>query len=376
MSPGGSGVGRVAAVVLVVAGLAAGVALRADVGRRLEVASVPPVDLATARPAAELWPQAVVSIPDNLPDGRPAWPAGRVDEDRYLMVPSDPSLPYHLPVVLDTRTGDVRELFSDPPGSRERTWVWASVGERSIVAVTAVAGDGQQSTKEVWTAPRAGGPAQRRAVFDTQDVTAYEVGGTVYASLRRFPPPETGPAATIVRILDGGRTQKVVDGFRMRSWSPWAGPETTRGLQTGEELRRSTAPAAAPTFVNVATGERRTPRTPAGVTLIACGVETCVGESREGVVSYRFDGSRQRRVTGLGPGDPYVEVVFDRSGRFAAVRVSDVQHPGGDARSFVWDLTRNTVGALGTNSQLMMQGLVPLGVTGDRESLLDVARIR
>ena len=362
---------RVAAVVLVVAGLVAAGGLRLRVDQRPDAAAVAPVDLATARPATEVWPQAVVTVP-GLVDGRPAWPVGRVDDDRYLMVPGDGSLPYQPPVVLTAGTSAVYDLFTDALGNRVRTLAWASVGERSIVAVTSVDAGTYHAT-EVWTAPRAGGPAVKRALFEHSDrtlvVTAYEVGDTVFASVSRSPSPESAPATRIVRISDAGIMQTVVDGFRMRSWSPWATADP-------EQIPRPGEPDPPPVeLFNVVTGERRTPRTPAGVTPVARGVEYCIGDAGDSVVAYRLDGSRQRRVTGLGPGQLRSAVTFDRSGRFAAVRVTDIRAGQGDGRSFLWDLQKNTVGVL-ENRQLMTHGLVTLGPTDGRGSLLDVARIR
>lgn len=211
---GRTAVTRVAVVVLVVAGLVVAGGLRLRDDRRPDAATPAPVDLATARPAVEVWPQAVVTVPGTV-DGRPVWPVGRVDDDLYLVVPGDRSRPYQLPVVLTAGTGAVYDLFTDPPGDRFRTLAWASVGERSIVAVTSV-DTGTYHATEVWTAPRYGGPAVQRALFQHSDrtlvVTAYEVGDTVFASVSRAPSPESAPATRIVRISDTGVMKTVVDG--------------------------------------------------------------------------------------------------------------------------------------------------------------------
>ena len=359
----------VAAVVVVVAGLVVAGGLRLRDDRRPDAATSAPVDLTAARPAAEVWPQAVVPVPGTV-DGRPVWPVGRVDDDLYLVVPGDGSRPYQLPVVLTAGTGAVYDLFNDPPGDRVRTLAWASVGERSIVAVTSV-DNGTYHATEVWTAPRTGGPAVKRALFEHSDrtlvVTAYEVDDTVFASVSRSPSPESAPATRIVSISDTGTLRTVVDGFRMRSWSPWATADPERILPPGE-------PDPPPVeLFNVVTGERRTPRAPAGVTPVACGVGYCIGDAGGSVVAYRLDGSQQRRVTGLGPGQLRSDVTFDRSGRFAAVRVTDVRDGQGARRSFLWDLQTNTIGVV---ENPMTQGLIPLGTTDGRRSLLDVARIR
>jgi hypothetical protein len=71
------------------------------------------VDLATARPAEEVWPEAVVRLPQILPDGRIFFPRARLDEHRNVGRTNRGNA-YQPPVIYDAATREVTELFAAP----------------------------------------------------------------------------------------------------------------------------------------------------------------------------------------------------------------------------------------------------------------------
>ena len=365
----------VTTVAVVVAGLVAGLvavaALRVDVEKRLEVASFAPIDLRAVRHVTEVWPEAVTDAVSDLPDGRVGFSVGRLDDHRYVIVPTNAGPPRHHPVVYDTSTREVQELFDNPPDSFSRTWDQVVVTRDTIVIVLR---DLDWVVGEVWTAPRAGGQAQRRAVFQKdgwrQRVRAWETGGRLYASVTesqlRQPLPAKDPSTTY-RITDDGRTEKIVDGFRLSEQAPWA---------TIDLPRPGPGPLPVPTFLNVVTGERRTPRTPDGVTLAGCSALACIGTVGDDLVSYRLDGSRRLRATGLPGTQRHVSAVFDPTGRFAQIEVLEHAPDVPAVRSYLlWDLAKNTIGRLDVVS-------VGLGLTWGWDELatpgkvFDLTRVR
>lgn len=368
------------AVVAVTAGVAAfglPVAQRPDLAQPLDAGplptgSLPAVDLSVAKPYRDLWPDALVELPLRLPDGRRYSVEAALGGDAYLVVPRDeqgPSLP--LPVVLNGRTGAARELGTAPAsGYTAYDQAGVYLTEHHIVWVVAARETGGARYHEVWSSPRDGGAAVRRARFGPNDdmrVTAAEVGGVFYASTE----PSVGVGA-VYRIPDGGEPQKVAgsEGYALR-YGPWA---VRRPVGPGKvvELDRP-APVEAPQFWNVATGERLTPRTVDGVTLTGCTPRVCVGQAAGSLVSYGVDGSRPLR-TGVAV-DPaggmdslfLPSVYFDSTGRFIQLRLK--------SGVYLWDRKTNTAG-LQQDGSSGDGDVIDVGQRGGKQHLLVLSRIR
>lgn len=134
----------------------------------------------------------------------------------------------------------------------------------------------------------------------------------------------------------------------------------------------------APRFWNVATGERRTPRTLTGVTLIDCNPSICVGRAAGSLVSYGIDGSRPLRTSGdavdptgadtCGSCLPGINVFYDDSyGRFLQLRLK--------SGVYLWDRNTNTLGTQQDGSS-GDGDVIDVGQPGGKQHLLLLSRIR
>jgi hypothetical protein len=347
--------------------------------RPLAIGSPPNVDLSAARPYREVWPEALVELTYPLPDRRPYSVEAALGSDSYLALPYDGRGAPSLPVVLSARTGAVRELATVPASgytSYEVTGLF--VTEHHIAWTVSAEETGGARYGEVWSAPKGGGAAARRARFGPDNhvmVSAAEVRGVFYAGVRAFP-----GIGTVYRIPDGGAPVKVPggDGYVLQH-GPWAVPHPAETSDPLELLRTPQAgghDGEVPTFWNVATGERRTPRTFHGVSLIGCDPFTCLGYADDGFVSYGADGSRPLRATGVAvkPTGRY-EAFFDSTGRFVQVRGPRAGSPASDP-VHLWDRRTNTVGRQQENLAAIGGDLIDLGQHGRKQRLLDLKRIR
>jgi hypothetical protein len=91
-------------------------------------------DLTGARPVEEVWPDAVIRLPKRLPDGRTFAPKGRLDDDRFVVVPRRGDSE-EVPVVYNARTGQITDLITAPVDWREDS----SSGGSSIASLRLVA---------------------------------------------------------------------------------------------------------------------------------------------------------------------------------------------------------------------------------------------
>jgi hypothetical protein len=359
-------------VVAVAAGVAAfgvPVARQPDLAQPLDAAplptgSLPTVDLAVAMPYRDLWPDALVELPLRLPDGRRYSVEAALGGDAYLVVPRDERGPF-LPVVLNARTGAARELGTAPAsGYTAYDQAGLYLTEHHIAWVVAAQETGGARYHEVWSAPRDGGAAVRRARFgpDDMQVSVAEVGGVFYASAQ----PSAGVGA-VYRIPDGGEPQKVAgsEGYALR-YGPWA----VRRSVGPRELKAwdRAAPVEAPQFWNVATGERLAPRTLDGVAMIGCTPRVCVGQAAGSLVSYGIDGSRPLRATGVAVDPAGMDsVYFDSTGRFIQLRLK--------SGVYLWDRKTNTVGTQQDGSS-GDGDVIDVGQRGGKQHLLVLTAIR
>jgi hypothetical protein len=367
--------GAFAAVVAVAAGMVAfgpPVIRQPDLAQPLDPAplptgSLPTVDLSVAKPYHDLWPDALVELPLRLSDGRRYSVEAALGGDAYLVVPWDDRGRF-LPVVLNARTGAARELGTVPAsGYTAYDLAGTYLTEHYIVWVVSAQEKGGARYREVWSVPRDGGAAVRRARFGPDDMTVSvaEVGGVFYASTEL-----SAGVGAVFRIPDGGEPQKVAgsEGYALR-YGPWAVRR-----KTGDS---TAAPGEAPQFWNVATGERLTPRTLNGVTMIDCNPRVCVGQAAGSLVSYGIDGSRPLRTTGgaVDPAGtdtcnsclPRINVFYDSYGRFIQLRLK--------SGVYLWDRATNTVGTQQDGSS-GDGDVIDVGQRGGKQHLLLLGRIR
>ncbi|MEU8658539.1 hypothetical protein [Actinoplanes philippinensis] len=375
--------GAFAAVVAVAAGmavLASPLVRQPDLAQPLGPAplptgSLPTVDLSLAKPNRDLWPDAFVELPLRLPDGRRYSVQAELGGDAYLVVPWNDQRRFP-PVVFNARTGVARELGTVPKaGFLVYDQAGTYLTEHYIAWVMAAQDSHGARYVEVWSVPRDGGAAVRRAMFGPGDmsVSVAEVGGVFYASIEPF----TGEGA-VYRIPDDGEPQKVPgsEGYTLR-YGPWAVHRSAWSTESNTE-NSAAAAVETPGFWNVATGERRTPRALSGVTLIECDPRVCVGRSGGSLVSYGIDGSRPLR-TADGAVDPAgtdacdscpprINVFYDDSyGRFLQLRLK--------SGVYLWDRKTNTVGMQQDGSS-GNGDVIDMGQPGGKQHLLLLSRIR
>jgi hypothetical protein len=360
----------VAAVVAVCVAVAGGFAAVGLIGRPAPDATDPavaPIDLEQARPIEQVWSEAIVKVPEHLPDGRIAIVGGRVGGDRFLIVPGTPEVSFQLPVVFNVSTGEVRELTPGAPaGYKEYSYCGAWLGERHILWSVCAVDGADRRTWEVWSAPRAGGDSVRRAVLvpQTHDhgVHATDIDGELYLVLSR----EEDDA--VYQIRDDGVLRQVADGDDYGVVAPgWLRVGFPRPALPSADPSTAAGETAA-TLWNPRTGERRTPRLLPGLTQAHCVPESCVGRDADGYVRYRFDGTGVRRAR-IRPDDtvPPAGLEFDPTGRFIQLRFSP------DA--YLWDPSTNTAARLTGNSQILF-GLIVLRTVDGTQYVLDTAAIR
>jgi hypothetical protein len=374
--------GAFAAVVAVAAGVAvfaSPIAVQPDLAQSLDpvplpTGSLPTVDLSLSKPIRDLWPDAFVELPLRLPDGRRYSVEAALGGDSYLLMPWGDQRRL-LPVVFNARTGVARELGTAPTsGFTVYDQAGTYLTEHYIAWVMVAQKKGGAKYHEVWSAPREGGEAVRRARFgpDAMDVSVAEVGGVFYASTEPF-----AGGGAVYRIPDDAEPQKVVgsEGYALRD-GPWAvrRPVRSTDLKTENSVA---APVAALQFWNVATGERRTPRTLNGVTMIDCNPRVCVGQAEGSLVTYGIDGSRPLRTTGdaVNPAGtdtcdscpPPINVFYDSSGRFIQLRLK--------SGVYLWDRKTNTLGTQQDGSS-GDGDVIDVGQPGGKQHLLLLSRIR
>lgn len=379
-----AGLVSVAAVIVVVSGAVAVVGLRgapavtadpassgsasaspslstsASAAPSASVAASSSIDLSKAPPADTVWPEAVVTLPAALPDGRRFAQREILDDDRLLVVPGTDALRYHMPVVYNQRTRQTQELMARQTGY---TFLQASVGVRSILVIVGV-GD----ARELWTAPKTGGPAVKRAAFTGKPdgkpdskppvvTSAFEAGDGLFIAFTSHDP---GKPDEVLRVRADGTTEKApaTEGWRLGSQPPPWLVETPTAQNIGR-----------PAFRNVATGELRTARPLAGLELLDCSPEACASRDATSVVTYRWDGGgRHLRATGLPTRDSSsLDAIFDATGRFVQIRIA--------TRSYLWDLRTNRAGRI-DSTMAMENGLLPLGASGGgQEPVISTVRI-
>lgn len=394
-----AGLAAVAAVALTISGGVTTLAL--DRGAPPDTAAdAPAVDLRQAPPAEKLWAGAIVTLPGRLPDGRPMTVHERIEDDRYLVVPSSEPKGYNLPVVYNARTREARELTTaHPPGLKAYDYAGAWVADTTVLWIISVVDGSDRHSFELWSMPKAGGAAARRAVFRSEagnppQIGPGELGGVFYASVR----DARADTSKIYRLPDRGEPQPIsgTEGWVLgpTPWAPASAPWAHK-LRQSPRLVASGSPSPngsllpmvsvfppadpnrpAPTYWNLATGERRTGKSLPGVTDLDCAPETCVGRNAAGdLVSYRFDGQRLLRATGWPDADANsrTDAIFGGDGRFVQLRLFRVG-TGGYA-NYLWDRSTNTAGRLDEGVG-MTADLIQLGRTGDQQRLLDLSRIR
>ncbi|MFD1544246.1 hypothetical protein [Nonomuraea guangzhouensis] len=279
---------RRALAILMPVGAAAATALVLATGSltapgRQDVATSPsPTRTDALRPAAEVWPSAVTTIPAKAADGSTYRPVTAMSATELLLRADKSPLEGLRLEVYDTarrkatvlgKIPDVR-AYSFPQGIElGPTYIlwWAT----ALNAHDAV---------DLWVLPRTGGTAAKVARISVPPTSIDRIGVSgdrVVWSVKKgglySVPISGGPA----RAMPG------TDGLHLVSW-PWAD-------DTGQAVDRQ---ANQRVLVNLETGKRTPLRAPQGVKQMRCAPTWCVGMQGEHAMAWRRDGGRPQPLRG------------------------------------------------------------------------------
>ncbi|WP_141703473.1 hypothetical protein [Planobispora rosea] len=243
---------------------------------------------ADIRPAAEVWPAAVSTIPAKAADGWRYQPITALSATEVLLAAESSFEKVGRLETYDTASGS-RTVLTEMPGPEgvEEYFVQSiDAGAAHIVWYGTTPNNGDRWA-DFWVAPRSGGTARQvgevtgeQAEVDAVGVTADSVvwsvsGGGVY----RMP-------------LGGGTAERIegTDGLHLVSW-PWAADVGERDFQKKQTK-----------LVNLETMQVVEVKAPDGLETFRCGPEWCFGagssESNQ-VIAERPDGSQRRVLPGL-----------------------------------------------------------------------------
>jgi hypothetical protein len=293
----------------------------------------------------EVWPNAVRSLPGRLPDGAYYLVEAMLPGNRYLVLTwsdNPPGFKLSRPAIFDP-AADTLTVLAEMNGPHDFVIGVGVVGDRAVW-VNHVLRANLTTVEEVWSAPLAGGPAQKIATVEGQG--SFTIAGD-YVMWDRWGTPDRNNQATspgIYRLpATGGQPQLIPDTRNFilsRQYSGFGGAAAVaaRGSLTGGEL------------IDLITGRRFSwtlspdaPTDAASTNYVHCGTVGCTGRwgtpsTGDRAIVQRLDGSG---YLDLGYGD----VGPAGEGRFVLYRFrhdpanSDPSTPTGDGRLAIWDRT-------------------------------------
>ncbi|GIH22729.1 hypothetical protein Aph01nite_10390 [Acrocarpospora phusangensis] len=235
-----------------------------------------------ARPLAELWPQALVQAPARSSDGLAYQPKLALDATHLLLIASDrDDNPVRLDTY-DTTTGTATTLTSIALTAELTSYTLESVaaGDGHVAWVTNAFTDGGESemVTELWAAPWPAGPARRLASFAEGDhegpSSSLVVGGgsVAWTGIEHVHsvPLTGGEPREIPGITPIGTSDLVVTNGTLSEW-PWF-QEIPDFLDVRPD---GTIPSGK--LTNIVTGQSFPIRAAAGVAMLDCGPQWCVG---------------------------------------------------------------------------------------------------
>ncbi|MFG1947401.1 hypothetical protein [Nonomuraea sp. NPDC048826] len=264
-----------AAVVLVAGGTTAVLSDRDEQARPAVTRSAEPV----AVPVAEVWPEAVFTMPGTAVDGRDYLPITALGPTEILVGAPAPAGGLDRLEAFDTGTRTFRTIGDMPkpkvPGYGFRD---VKAGEKHIVWWGESPDAGDDAFANFWHVPRTGGETQHIAHLTGEfaQVDGFDiVGDHIVFSIEQ---------GGVYRLpLTGGEPRKIdgTDGLHLTSW-PLAA-----AYPTGE-------PHAQERTVDLETGRSVEASAPSGAQAFVCGSRWCAGTSDDGAFRQRLDGSDRR----------------------------------------------------------------------------------
>ncbi|MFF5264657.1 hypothetical protein ACFY4C_37515 [Actinomadura viridis] len=229
-----------AAAVVVVGGSGAAVSVLGFAGAPARPAAQgkpgPLKPIAPGKPVAveKLWPQAVRTVPGELPDGRPYSPVDQLDDNRLLVRTESGFERTDQLLTYDLTTRQVARVTRVPvPAGSTMFASDFEVGDGHVAWWNSFRRGGR-SIIEIWAAPLSGGDARRIAALDGKsDVHRLIIGdGKVFWSLEDRNSTSTG---VYEAALSGGAARQIpgTTGFQVLAW-PWIGGPGDDWPSTGE----------------------------------------------------------------------------------------------------------------------------------------------
>jgi hypothetical protein len=243
-------------------------------------------------PAQKLWPRAVHTVPDHLPDGREVDPVGFADEGTLVLATHRVGLVCCYKMELwryelsSKRFGRVTDVPHPPPipdddGGSNMDPLDFTVGAGRVVWwLGYTRGKALKETVEIWSAPVGGGPAERVTTIRPATPHSLEPSLLAFAGDKVI---WSGNGGEVYEApLTGGQARRIgPPGYQLVTW-PWIGSPVRYDIWP----ETAVAPAGTKSGIfygelyNVVTGERRSSAAVAG--RWSCGLVWCLGSTRAG----------------------------------------------------------------------------------------------
>ncbi|MGW0482812.1 hypothetical protein [Nonomuraea sp. NPDC003214] len=269
-----------------------------------EVASAVP-RVAEVKPVAEVWPEAVFTMPAAAPDGWKYRPVTGISPTEVLLTAESSFEKAGRLEIYDTtaRTTRVVGDMPAPEGVKGYFVQDVEVGERHFAWYGTTPNDSDKWA-DFWIIPREGGTAQRVGEVTGDLANVERIGLTEDAlvwsvrdgGVHRLP-------------LSGGEPEKVAgsDGLHLDSWPYAVGYAPGERGQKNQDRR-----------VNLVTGEKTPLPASGSVTKLTCAAEWCYGDAKGGgLLVQGLDGSDATLLPSLGF---HGEVLGDRFASVMPVR--------------------------------------------------------
>lgn len=264
--------------VVAIAGGTTAVLSRKDRERpRPAVVVTPSPSVPETKPAAELWPQAVVKIPMKNSEGWKMHPVTGLSATEVLLAADSAFEKAGRLEVYDSASGRTRVL-GEIPSPKEKYYPQSFGVSSRYIGWYGETPQDSDDWADFWIMPREGGKARRVGEVDAKVEKIAVTDDSLVWSVR-----EGG----VYRMpLTGGVPERLpgTDGLHLTAW-PWAAGRT--GEQVDANQNR---------LVNLETGQSTDVSLPEGVRSMRCQAWWCVGNLDKHIIVQRLDGSERRTL--------------------------------------------------------------------------------
>ncbi|MEU1726344.1 hypothetical protein [Nonomuraea sp. NPDC005692] len=307
----------------------------------------PSPSLPAARPAVELWPEAVVKVPAKGSDGRTLRVVTGLSATEVLLVSESAFEKAGRLEVHDSASGTTRVL-GDIPSPRKKYYPQLFAAGRGYIAWFGATPQDSVPWTDFWVMPAQGGKARRVGEVDADVDRIALTGDSLVWSVK-----EGG----VYRMpLIGGAPERLpgTDGLHLTAW-PWAA-----GLSDDQPFANHNR------VVNLETGRSADVALPDRAEGVQCDAQWCVGMLDGHAIVQRIDGSERRTLPqGLRP-QPGRTLL---GGSYALFRVYDPDRDkSGVPIALLYDLTTGAMARIGERSVGVLSGNVGSGASSSAPS--------